>query len=317
MQCNRAKAMKTPDYWKSHYVTSTDPAEVELALKQALLDIGGESLEVIYFLHATDAPNVLISQGSGGHGYVFAELAYRLHLGGFNVFVMPKHGGRTVNQLVDRHLEVLQYIHREFNEAIGLYGEGLGGYLAFYLALAHAPIASLICQNAPAILTEPAYHRALSSDRGPWAKSVRRRRAMLPLLRPLALVAPRLQVPISSYLSWKDLIDTSEDSHDVERRMVLDGYLKDPDFDRWYPLSAVLLLINTPPPALLEQLKTPTMFVLASQGPTPDYIVNLYERLPPITKKLVQVNGSVYWMLSHPQQAAALIADWFSATLRT
>ena len=85
MQCNPAKAMKTPDYWKSHYVTSTDPAEVELALKQALLDIGGESLEVIYFLHATDAPNVLISQGSGGHGYVFAELAYRLHLGGFNV----------------------------------------------------------------------------------------------------------------------------------------------------------------------------------------------------------------------------------------
>jgi alpha-beta hydrolase superfamily lysophospholipase len=189
--------MTTPDYWKSHYVTSTDPAEVELALKQALLDIGGESLEVIYFLHATDAPNVLISQGSGGHGYVFAELAYRLHLGGFNVFVMPKHGGRKVNQLVDRHLEVLQYIRREFNEAIGLYGEGLGGYLAFYLALAHAPIASLICQNAPAILTEPAYHRALSSDRGPWAKSVRRRRAMLPLLRPLALVAPRLQVPIS------------------------------------------------------------------------------------------------------------------------
>ena len=158
-----------------------------------------------------------------------------------------------MNQLVDRHVEVLQYIHREFNEAIGLYGEGLGGYLAFNLALADAPIASLICQNAPAILTEPAYHRALSSDRGPWAKSVRRRRAMLPLLRPLALVAPRLQVPISSYLSWKDLIDTSEDSRHVERRLVLDGYLKDPDFDRWYPLSAVLSLINTPPPAPLEQ----------------------------------------------------------------
>lgn len=62
--------MKAPGYWKSHYVTSTDPAEIELALKQALLDIGGEGLEVIYFLHATHAPNVLSSQGSGGHGYV-------------------------------------------------------------------------------------------------------------------------------------------------------------------------------------------------------------------------------------------------------
>jgi hypothetical protein len=29
--------------------------------------------------------------------------------------------------------QVLQYIRREFNEAISLYGEGLGGYVAFYL----------------------------------------------------------------------------------------------------------------------------------------------------------------------------------------
>jgi hypothetical protein len=77
---------------------------------------------------------------------------------------------------------------------------------------------------------------------------------MLPLLRPLAAAAPRLPVPISSYLSWKDLIDTREDSRAVERRLVLDGYMKDPDFDRWYPLSAVLSLMTTPPPGPLEQL---------------------------------------------------------------
>jgi hypothetical protein len=35
-------------------------------------------------------------------------------------------------------------------------------------------------------LTEPAYHQALINDHGPWARSVRRRRVMLPLLRPLA-----------------------------------------------------------------------------------------------------------------------------------
>lgn len=134
-------------------------------------------MELVYFLNALDAPNILISQGSGGHSYVFAELAYRLHIRGYNVFVMPKHGGRTVNQLMSRHLEVLHYIRRESNDRIGLYGEGLGGYVAFYLALAHAPINSLICQNAPAIMTEQAYHQALINDRGPWAKSVRRRRS--------------------------------------------------------------------------------------------------------------------------------------------
>ena len=115
---------------------------------------------------------------------------------------MPKHGGRTINQLMSRHLEVLQYIRAEFNDRIGLYGEGLGGYVAFYVALAHAPpIVSLICQNAQAILTEPVYHQALHNDHGHWARSVRRQRVMLPLLRPPAAVAPRLRVPVSSYLS--------------------------------------------------------------------------------------------------------------------
>jgi hypothetical protein len=56
------------------------------------------------------------------------------------------------------------------------------------------------------------------------------------------------------------------------------------------------------------------MFVVASEGPTPDYIVNLYQRLLAIPKKLLQIDGSVYWMLSRPRQATALIADWFSAT---
>jgi hypothetical protein len=73
--------MRAPDYWKSHYVTSTDPAEIDFALRHARLTTDGESLELIYFLNALDAPNVLISQGSGGHSYVFAELAYRVHRG--------------------------------------------------------------------------------------------------------------------------------------------------------------------------------------------------------------------------------------------
>ena len=81
--------MSAPDYWKSHYVTSTDPAEIDLALKHAHLTTDGGSFELIYFLNAPNAPNVLISHGSGGHGYVFAELAYPVHQSGFNVSSCP------------------------------------------------------------------------------------------------------------------------------------------------------------------------------------------------------------------------------------
>ena len=60
-----------------------------MALKHARLNTGAESLDVIYVLNALDAPNILISQGSGGHGYVLAELAYRVRLRGFNIPFCP------------------------------------------------------------------------------------------------------------------------------------------------------------------------------------------------------------------------------------
>ena len=69
--------MKSPEYWKSHYVTTTDPAEVARAIKVAPVGTGPEGFELIHFPAAEDAPNILISQGSGGHGYVFAELGLR------------------------------------------------------------------------------------------------------------------------------------------------------------------------------------------------------------------------------------------------
>lgn len=45
-----------------------------------------------------------------------------------------------------------------------------------------------------------------------------------------------------------------------------------------------------------------------------DYLEGLYVRLPPI-KKMIEVDGSVYWMLSHPKEAARVICEWFDETL--
>ncbi len=52
----------------------------------------GERFELVYFTTAARVPNILICQGSGGHAYVVAELAYRMHLAGYKAFVMPRHG---------------------------------------------------------------------------------------------------------------------------------------------------------------------------------------------------------------------------------
>jgi pimeloyl-ACP methyl ester carboxylesterase len=305
--------MQTRTYWKAHYVLESDADEIERHLTQTTFISGSKRFALLTFEQGKTAPSILVSQGSGGHAFVFAELGYLMYLRGYNVFIMPKHGdGFTINSLVQRHADAARTICESYNDRLGIFGEGLGGFVAFYLALAHGSLQSLVCQNAPAILTEPAFRGALTQGRGASA----RRKRFLPVLTVTARLFPWVRLPISFYLDWTELIDTTGASKEVETHLVRDGYLQDPDFDKWYRLSSIISQISTPPPNPLASLATPTMFLVPVRGwSDPAYLHDLYNRLPPIKKCLVEVDGSVYWMLSHPKQAAAAICEWFNETL--
>jgi hypothetical protein len=304
-------------YWKQHYVVATDADEIERHLQHTTFASSGRQFDLILFEAGKYAPTILISQGSGGHAYVFAELGYHLYQRGYNVCIMPKHGGVTISELLPRHQDALYHIRTLFNDQIGVYAEGLGGFAAFYLALTDNPMKSVALQNAPAILTEEAFRTAILQGAG----SARRRRFILPVGQALVRLFPGLPLPISTYLDWKELIDAKAGSHEVETRLVIDGYLQDPDFDKWYPLAAAMSLLLTPPPRPLEALQIPTMFMVAQRGfggaPYAAYLEDLYRRLPSIKKRLVEVDGSVYWMLSHPHEAADVSGSWFAETLKT
>ena len=303
-------------YWKKHYVLETDADEIERRLRRTSFLSGGRQFELIYFEAGRNAPTILISQGSGGHAYVFAELGYHLHLRGYNVCIMPKHGGVSVGELLPRHADALNRIVTLFNDRIGVFAEGLGGFVVFYLALIEGPMKSIVLQNAPAILTEEPFRAAILQGQG----AARRRKIILPLGKLLLRLVPGMPLPISSYLDWRELIDTKGGNREIETRLVVDGYLNDPDFDKWYPLSAVMSLLLTPAPNALTALTIPTTFLVAQRGfggaAYVAYLKDLYRRLPPIKKQLVEVDGSVYWMLSHPKEAAQLIGAWFDETLR-
>jgi pimeloyl-ACP methyl ester carboxylesterase len=292
--------MNDAKYWK-RYVLEEDPAAIEHSLQKTTFEDG----ELIYFEKDPRVRNILISIGSSGHAYLFAELGYRMHERGFNVFIMPKQGGLTIPELVDKHEHALGHIAKRWNDRIGVFAEGLGGYAAFYLALRHGPMRSLVCQNSPAILTEPAFHEATLTGR---------RAMLLPILRVAAKAVPGLKFPISSYLDFREMIDTKEPTHTVEARLI-ENYGRDPDFDRSYPLPAILSLLDAPPPGELSGLQTPTMFMVPIRGFAPEYARSLFARLPPIRKKLVEVDGSVFWMVSHSREAAGLICGWFDETL--
>lgn len=302
--------MKNLNYWKTHYVVKNNAEEIERNIKKENFVSDGNNFELICFEKDKNSPNVLISQGSGGHAYVFAELGYEIYLRGYNVFIMPKHGGYTISELMQRQKDALKHISDNFSDSMGIFSEGLGGFVTFYLALMGAQFKSAIYQNAPAIITEDGFREAIVRGQ---------RRMLLPFAKLLLHISPRIKLPISSYLNWKELIDPKEPNRGIESRLVIDGYLKDPDFDTWYPLSAIMSLLFTPPPKQLSALNTPTMFMVAQRGfgggLYADYLKDLYNRLPPIRKNMIEIDGSVYWMLSHPKEAAEIINDWFRETL--
>ena len=303
--------MIDPAYWKRHYVVESDADVIEGNIKISNFISDSRSYELIYFEKGREAPNILISQGSAGHAYVFAELAYMMHLRGYNVFVMPKHGGVTIDELVKRHFDAVTHISRTFNPTVGVFAEGLGCYAAFYMAVAGGPLKSIACLNGPAIMTEDKFREAIF---GGGSGAAGRRKRLLPVIRLLARIAPWVKIRISTYLDFEELIDSDVNNRKIEEPFVR-GFAADPDFDTHYPLSAVMSLVNTPPPRPLSELRVPTMFIIPKRGFFPGYFLDLYDRLPDIEKEKVEVDGGVFWMLSHPEEAARIVSGWFDRTL--
>ena len=227
-----SSAMRDPDYWR-RYPVETTPDEILRMLKRTTCSSAGGDLELLMFERGAASPSIVISPGSVGHAFVFAELGYLVYERGYNVFIMPKHGGRTVDELVQRHEAALARIAQMVGDRIGVFGEGLGGFVVFYMALRGGRARSIVCENSPAILTEGAFHAALGRGGG----AARRRRMIVPFAPFLARTAPRLKLPIRLHLDFAELVDANEGIRRIEQTMV-EAYLKDPDFDRSYPLGA-------------------------------------------------------------------------------
>lgn len=289
-----------------------DADEIERNIKLTHFVSAGKEFELVYFEKGKDAPNILISQGSGGHAYIFAELAYLMHLRGYNVFIMPKHGGQTINKLVIRHADALAHISNTFSDNIAVFAEGLGCYAVFYLALAGGVMKSMACLNGPAILTEDKFHKAILEGNDAITK---RRRRLFPFIRLLGKLFPWITLPVYTYLDFPEMVDIEEEENRRIEEPIVHSFNMDPDFDIRYLLSAIMSIVSTPPPRDLSVLGTPTMFLVPVRGFFPSYFKDLYDRLPRIKKLLVEIDGGVFWMLSHPHQAAKIICDWFDGSL--
>jgi len=301
--------MVDPRYWKN-YVSETDSDEIEKSLRETTFKSRGLNLRLKYFQKDISAPSILCIPGTGCYSLLgTAEMLYHIYLRGYNVFAVDlqghgdsegKRGDFTIGQLVENSRDAARYISRNFNGRIGVIGASLGGFVTFYLALAQGPIKSIVCQD-PAILTEKKFQEEVT----------RKAKRIIPLAKLLVKVFPRLKIPTSLYIDWKALPETEEEKE------LLEKFMNDPDLVKWYTLRAALSQIQTPPPNPIEKLKIPMMIVAPAKDKlmSLSYVKNLYNRLPPIKKKLVEVDGGHFWMFSHPKETVKMICDWFEETL--
>lgn len=304
----KATNMNDQNFWKESYVVETDALQIEQAMKEVKFVSSGHEFNMVLFEKDRSAPCILVSPGSAGHSYVFAELGYRMFLNGYNVFIMPKHGGFTVAELAVRHQDALQFIADKFNDRIGVFAEGLGGFVSFYVSLMKTPARSIAFTNSPAILNEEKYLHALQEGKG----AANRRKKLMTPLKAVGKIFPNMKIPIKVYLDFEEMIDPENSA--IESKLVK-KFAEDPDFDKKYPIKAILSLVNTEAPGALSGLKIPTLFLVPERGFFPAYEKNLFNRLPDIRKELVEIDGGVFWMISRPVMAAKIICDWFNKTM--
>ena len=300
--------MKAPNYWKN-YLYEGDVEEIERNLGRTTFKSRGLNLSLKYFEKDRNAPNILLISGTGGYSLFGADMMYEMHLRDYNVFGVDfqghgdsegKRGDFTIGELVENCSDAAKYVSANFNDRIGAIGLSLGGFITLYLGLAHGPVKSIFCQN-PGILTEKKFQEEV-------AKDVKR---ILPLLKLLVRLLPRVKIPTTLYVDLRGLAESEREKENVEK------YMRDPDIVKWYTLRGAMSQISTPPPNPIEELKIPTMFLVPARDKlmSVSYVRDLYDRLPPIKKEFIEVDGGHFWMISHFKEAAKVICDWFDETL--
>jgi pimeloyl-ACP methyl ester carboxylesterase len=300
--------MKDPNYWKN-YLLKIDAGVIERNLKRTTCKSRGLNLSLKYFEKDRNASNILLIGGTGGYSLFGVEMMYEMHMRNYNVFGIDfqghgdsegKRGDFTIGELVENCSDAAKYIFTNFNDRIGAIGPSIGGFITFYLGLAHGPVKSISCQN-PAILTEKKFQGEVT----------KKAKGILPLAKLVATLFPKLKIPVTLYVDFKGFPETEREKEIFEKNE------KDPDTVKWYTLRAAMSQILTPPPNPIGEMRIPTMFLVPTRDKlmSVSYVRDLYDRLPPIKKKFVEVNGGHWWMLSHSKEAAQVICDWFDETL--
>lgn len=88
--------MKAPDYWLSHYITSTDPAQIQRSLGRARFTSGGEFFELAHFLRDGRPRR---HGGPPGRGHVLEPARRLREIGAFPVHQagVSRRDGRAVH----------------------------------------------------------------------------------------------------------------------------------------------------------------------------------------------------------------------------
>lgn len=203
---------------------------------------------------ADAAMSVVLVHGAGGYGRMFAPLAQRLAVAGYEVLApdLPGYGlsparWPQVDYAAWKHrlLALIEAEHAQRARPFVLLGASIGGYLA-YLVAAESPRVHGLVATTLADPRDPVVQAALV--RQPWM------RRLLPALRPLSRVTRGLRIPVRWFTHMQRMSRNPALSALVCRDRLGGG--------NRVPLGLLASLFDTPPAREPEQFtRCPVLMV--------------------------------------------------------
>jgi alpha-beta hydrolase superfamily lysophospholipase len=213
-----------------------------------------------------------------------------------------KRGYFTFEGIIKDISEVVNYVVKNYNNQIALFGSSLGGILAFYSAIIIPQPKIVICHNL--IDLKDIFSLLSFITKFSFLSNFKK------LLPPLFKLLSWISLPINFLINENLLFENLE---------IIKKWKSDPLCTRKYRISSLISLFFTPEnKPSLEEIEKPVRIITGEKDPVVpvEYVKKIYERLK-CEKDLVIIPDAKHMIpLQYPSLTATLVVEWVKKYLK-
>jgi len=253
---------------------------------------------------SAEQPNIILVPGTGSYAGLYRDFSRSLAERGYNIYGIDfighgrsegKRGVFTMREFLDIIRMVVDHIHANVNDRVGILGTSQGGEVAFIAALEDERIQSVVSHNVFDITRS--------------APMKRQRLLKIPILGPVIGFIPDIFINLKKTVDWKKLY--AEDSLAIRQN--------DPHVVWEYSLKSYRTIFRYKPKNKISDMTTPVMIAVGEHDPiiTPEFCRVFYDYIPMQKKKFYVMPGAGHQLLvDYTEEFVKIVDEWFADTLK-